>query len=599
MSWGGGLGHLRGAATMDVRPFSMDTFKRLLGFVRPYRHHLYWALAAALASTGLTLIGPWLLSAAIDRGILAKHPSALIWTALAYLATRLAATGLSAVQIMSVARLGNGAVYDLRKVLFSRILRLGFRFFDQTPVGVVVSRGTNDVTALSNLVSSGIVSITADAVTLAGIIVVMLVWSPKLALAAFATLPVLVAVTLLFQHRAIRAYRSVRTAIGRLTADFEESLSGMRVTQAFTRGPVNARRFLETNQANVEANMDAAVVNTLFSPVVTIIGTAGTVAVLWYGGHLGLAGVVSIGTLVAFTNYLSRFFQPIQDLTQQYNAVQQAMAAAEKLFHVIDEPVEVADRADAGPTPPLSGHVRFRHVSFGYDPDRPVVHDLDFELPAGQRVALVGPTGAGKTTTAALLLRFYDPTEGSVEVDGHDLRGFLQDSYRQQVAVVLQDPVVFSATVADNIRYGRLDATDAQVAEAAGAVGALPFIKSLPHGFDTQVGERGTRLSQGQKQLLSFARALLADPRILVLDEATASVDSQTESIISEALRTLLADRTSLVIAHRLSTIRDADLILVLQDGRVVEQGKHRDLVAAGGLYAALHARQFGEQQPA
>ena len=599
MSWGGGLGHLRGAAAMDVRPFSMRSFRRLLGFIRPYRRHLHWALAAALISTGLTLTGPWLLSVAINRGIIAKHPSVLVWTALAYLATRLVATGLSAVQIMSVARLGNGAVYDLRNLLFSRILRLGFRFFDQTPVGVVVSRGTNDITALSNLVSSGIVSITTDAVTLAGIIVVMLIWNPKLALAAFVSLPVLMAVTLLFQRRAIRAYRSVRTAIGQLTADFEESLSGMRVTQAFTREATNARRFLETNQANVGANMDAAVVNTLFSPVVTVIGTAGTVAVLWYGGHLGLTGAVAIGTVVAFTNYLSRFFQPIQDLTQQYNAVQQAMAAAEKLFRVIDEPVEVADRDDATPAPRLTGQVRFRQVSFGYTPDRPVVHDLDFELPAGRRVALVGPTGAGKTTIAALLLRFYDPTAGGIEVDGHDLRAFPQESYRQQVAVVLQDPVVFSATVAENIRYGRLDATDREVTDAARAVGALAFIQSLPHGFDTQVGERGTRLSQGQKQLISFARALLADPRILVLDEATASVDSQTESIIGEALRTLLADRTSLVIAHRLSTIRDADLILVLEDGRVVEQGTHDGLVAAGGLYAALHARQFGEQQPA
>lgn len=600
MSWGGGLGYLRGAATTDRRPFDMRAFRRLLGFVRPYRRYLTQALVAALASTGLTLLGPWLLSAAIQRGILHGHRQALVWTAGAYLATRIAAAGLSSVQIMAVARLGNGAVYDLRQTLFARVLRLGFHFFDETPVGVVVSRGTNDITALSNLVSSGVVSIVTDAVTLAGIITVMLVWSPRLALAAFATLPVLVAVTLAFQRRAIRAYRSVRTAIGELTANIEESLSGIRVTQAFTREPENARRFLDTNRANVDANMDAAVVNTLFSPVVSLIGSAGTVVVLWYGGHLGLRGAVSIGVLVAFINYLSRFFQPIQDLTQQYNAVQQAMAAAEKVFGIIDEREEVADRPDAVPAPRLRGAVRFRHVSFGYDPERPVVHDLDFELPPGQRVALVGPTGAGKTTTAALLLRFYDPTAGRVEVDGHDLREFVQDSYRQQVAVVLQDPVVFSATVADNIRYGRLDASDAEVAAAARAVGALPFIEHLPQGFATQVGERGTRLSQGQKQLLSFARALLADPRILVLDEATASVDSQTEAIIGEALRTLLADRTSLVIAHRLSTIRDADLILVLEDGRVVEQGTHAELLGTEGLYSALYARQFGEQpQPA
>jgi len=305
--------------------------------------------------------------------------------------------------------------------------------------------------------------------------------------------------------------------------------------------------------------------------------------------------VVTVGTLVAFLNYLSRFFQPIQDLTQQYNLIQQAMAAAEKLFQVLDEEPEVQDRAGAAEMPPISGLVRFRDVAFEYRPGLSVLHGLNLELPPGCRAALVGPTGAGKTTITSLLLRFYDPTRGAIEVDGHDLRTVTQASYRRQVAVVLQDPVIFSTTVADNIRYGRLDASAAQVQEAAAAVGADEFIQRLGEGYATTVGERGARLSQGQKQLISFARALLADPRLLILDEATANIDSKSEHLIQTALGRLLHGRTSLVIAHRLSTIREADVIFVLDEGRLVGRGTHAELLAADGLYASLYRRQFGD----
>jgi len=594
MSLGGGLGHLRESAGAETRPFDRRVFARLLSYTWPHRRNLWVALSAALVGTVMTLAGPYLLKVAIDRGITGRHVDVLLWCAGLYLLTRLVAVVVTAQQTLAVNRLGNGSILDLRRQFFDKLLLLGFSFFDQEPVGVLVSRGTNDISALSNLVSSGIVSVSTDAVTLVGIMVVMLLINPMLALASFVTLPLLVVVTLGFQRRAVRAYREVRNSIARLTADIEESLSGIRVAQAFARERENVRQFSETNRANLDANMDAAAVNSLFGPTVAVIGTVGTVIVLSFGGVLTTRGVVTVGVLVAFFNYLSRFFQPIQDLTQQYNLIQQAMAAAEKLFGILDQPVDVRDSREADAVPAISGQVRFQRVSFSYKEGQPVLRDLDFELPAGCRGALVGPTGAGKTTVTSLLLRFYEPSGGAVLVDGHDLRSWTQDSYRRHVAVVLQDPVIFSATVADNIRYGRLDATDAEIEAAAAAIGADTFIRRLPQGYATPVGERGTRLSQGQKQLLSFARALLADPRILILDEATANIDSQSEHIIQQALSRLLGGRTSLVIAHRLSTIRDADVIFVLDHGQMVERGNHQELVAADGLYASLYRRQFG-----
>lgn len=590
---GGGLAHLRNSAGNDTRPLNLQVVLRLLRFTAPHRRHLVIAVAMALCGAVMTVGAPYLLKIGIDQGITRRDVHVVLITAGLYLLTRIGAATFSYVQTLHVNLLGNGAVYDLREEFFAKLMDLGLRYYDREPVGVIVSYGTNDVTALSNLVSSGIVSIITDGVTLVGIIVIMLVISPWLALASFTVLPVLVLITRWFQNHAIHAYRQVRTQIGQLTAQFEEGISGVRITQAFSREDENARRFSRVNQANLDANMGAAMINNTFGPAVNLISAVGTVIVLWFGGSEVLHAAVTIGTLVAFLSYLSRFFQPIQDLTQQYNLVQQAMAAAEKIFSALDEPVEVQDRGQAASMPPIQGHVRFRDVSFAYESGRQAVSHLDCELPAGHRAALVGHTGAGKSTIASLLLRFYDPDEGAIEVDGIDLRTVSQKSYRRQTAIVLQDPVLFSASIADNIRYGRLDASMAEVEAAATAVGADRFIRKLPGGYQTPVGERGTRLAQGEKQLLSFARALLANPRILVLDEATANVDSESEHLIQEAMARLLAGRTSLIIAHRLSTIRDADLILALENGQVVERGSHAELLEAGGLYASLYQRQF------
>jgi ATP-binding cassette subfamily B protein len=587
-------GHLSEERGGSVRDWSWGRTRRRLGvLVRltlPYKRRTLLALATLLAYTLVALAPPYLAKLAIDEGIEAGDLARLSWLVALFLASAVAALLLSSANTYLTGWTGERVLADLRNTLFRHLQRLSLGFYERNRAGVIVSRITNDVEALDQLVTDGVTSLIQNTLLLLGTAVVLFFLDVRLALATLTVLVPMALLTAWFRSRSNRAYRRVRERLGLVTATLAEDIAGMRVVQSFTREPEQERAFRGVNDRYRGANYETVVLNGIYFPAVDLLSSAATAIVFGYGGWLVYHGELSTGTLFAFALYLANFFDPVQVLSQLYNTFLAAIAALDKIVGVLDEKPQVLDAPDARELPRIEGHVRFEGVRFGYGPEFPeVLHGLDLDIPPGTTVALVGHTGAGKSTIAKLLARFYDPTEGRITIDGHDVRDVTQQSLRRQLGIVPQEGFLFGGTVAENIAFGRPAATRAEITAAAEAIGAHRFVAELEHGYDTDLGERGTRLSLGQRQLVAFARALLADPRILILDEATSSVDIGTERQIDRALRRLLAGRTAFVIAHRLSTIRDAGLIVVLEHGRVVEQGTHAELLARRGLYTSLY----------
>jgi ATP-binding cassette subfamily B multidrug efflux pump len=573
------------------------TLARLLPYLRPFKLVLGLVFVFVVLYTLLGLVGPYLMGVAIDRYITTKQPSGLAPLAVWMLVTYLLTNFFQAAGDWLMADVSQRALKQMRRELFEHLQSLSLSFFDRNPAGELMSRLTNDIDAINQAVSQNVTSLIASVLSMTGILVAMFVLNVWLALASVLVVPIMFWFTNFVARYTRRGFRRLQKHLGALNGVMEESISGQKVIKAFRRNESVIESFRRSNEEVFRAGVYANSYALLLMPITNVLGNFFVIVLAGFGGWLALQGLVSVGIIATFISYGQRFVQPLRQLANMYNSIQAALAGAERVFEIIDTPAEVQDAPDAAPLETLRGDVRFRGVSFGYRPDTPVIKNMSLEACAGQTVALVGPTGAGKTTIINLLTRFYEVDAGCITIDGTDIRQLKKADLRRHLGLVLQDTFLFSDSVLENIRFGRLDATDEECFQAARLADADHFIRQLPQGYQTQLSERASNLSQGQRQLLSIARAILADPGILILDEATSSVDTRTEARIQRSLLRLMAGRTSFVIAHRLSTIRDADQIIVIRDGEIVEQGTHQQLLDRRGFFHHLYVSQFKGQQ--
>ncbi|MGA7396044.1 MAG: ABC transporter ATP-binding protein [Solirubrobacterales bacterium] len=582
-------------------PDRLRKIRWVLGLLKPYRPRIVVMVFAVIAASLTSLAPPYLAGRAIDSGIQTGDERALAMIVIAFVILTVAYAMTSYLQTYLVGWIGVRVLQDLREEVFKHIQKMSIGFFTRNRPGTLISRMTNDIEALNQLISDGIVTLFSNMLTLVGVVVILLLLDWQLALITFSVLPLLLVTSLVFRRYSAGAFRETRERIAAITGHLQETLSGVRVVRSFGQEDRHLSRMTELNQLNRQANMKTVYLNATYFPATELMTAIGTAAILLFGGYQAMNGNIMIGVVVSFIGYLQLFFDPIQQLAQLYATYQQGMAALDKIFGLLDTEAEIVDSADAVEPPVIAGALSFNEVSFSYATDaerlesadqsgRWAVRDIDLDIKAGETVALVGSTGAGKSTLAKLITRFHDPQCGTVNIDGQPLAHYQQRPLRRQMGIVPQEGFLFSGTIAENISFGRPDATIEEITAAAEAVGATSFIDRLPDGLETEVGERGVQLSSGQRQLVAFARIILTEPRILVLDEATSSVDTQTERTIEAAMDRLLSGRTAVIIAHRLSTIRRADRIVVMDHGRIVETGSHAELIAGDGYYSKLYS---------
>lgn len=583
-----------GNANQEPKKVNSKVFIRLLGYLKPYWLHMGIAFLLTLVESGLTLLTPYLIKVALDQHIALNDVDGLLVISLQIGLSFLAVFIVSSLQRYLVSWVSQRLLAKLRQDLFNHLQFLHLGYHDRRFFGVTVSRVINDVAEINELISQGLITLLGDLIVLIGIIVIMLLMNIKLALITFTVIPLMILATWLFSKQASVAFRNTRSKVAAVVGDLAEDISGMRAIQAFAQEKASQERFDKVNQENKNAYINAMTLSFIFLPTIEFLSMLATAIVLWFGGRFVLQEQLTVGIVVAFLSYVTRFFQPIQELSRMFTTFQSAVAGGEQVLNLLDTAPEIKDNENAKTLDVKKGSIKFRDVSFRYNPTSPLVlNSLNLNIKANTTVAIVGPTGAGKTTIANLLARFYDVTSGYIEIDGIDIRDVTQESLRRQVRVISQEPFLFSCSIADNIRYGMPSATDQEIELAARQANAHDFIETLPEGYQTKILEGGVNVSHGQRQLISIARAILSNPKILILDEATANIDIVTELLIQKALSNLLKDKTAIIIAHRLSTVRNADWVYVLDEGEVAEQGTHEMLIDLRGQYFNLYNRQF------